>query len=1370
MASQAVSLMLGAEQASVIFFNFSVNFETGGGKWKHAILKVNIDEATLQLVYKEKVRYEVSLAEVAAAGGAPMYRLAEGDAYRLALAVGPEAFPSLETYNPVDRTILQELLDAFAAEGSLTHLSEAYPRHVLHHGVLEKRGKYAWAQRHCIVVKWKMYVFRSWHTTQALQSICLIGLQGKISRRGKQEIVIDTAHKAFSFRAMDAAHRDVWYSALMIASSLELEPVAALRDSVGRASASLRLSTASPRDSDDGTTGGIEEQLQKAQAAALRIMRGGVGSSRAYDLDATLDATQTPDAKQASALRVHHGNGRRAYDLDALDDPRDGEQVSLSVWLPHSEAEIAGGLPGFLEVTATWLGVAVDDIEVQSLETQDAGTSVSLQALFRGHRGDEMTPAELLASILESEVFSQALAAIYPVFPLLDFDASGGDGQSIELVLDTTEAGFSATEPEFGAAVTAAAGIPVALSARVGPPEFGESTAVQVTAVAPAQAIEKAASDGRLAKAVRQAAMSMGHDVDWTPSVDILSHDRASFCLGAQDNVELADCIAPAISACTGMAAEVTEVLAGKGMGGIAMCRFGPSTAPGSKRIKFASDASRAEQASAALNCASYSARLAAALHVYESRCRADSLNGGGRPRAGTHATLESLVERIRANDPTLTAVSGLKLLSAHELNDICAAMMENTFVEELDLRGQPACSDLSVAEALKGLLIANGSLTELNLAGTGLGPTGMAVLASGLALNEALRDISLAGNGCGDAGVEALAGALSGHSSVTDVNLSDNNITSLGAVAIASILRTTDTRIVLTGNRIDDSGASALAAALKDNREVTPAVRLAFNEIGENGACDLFEALLGRSVNALDLAHNCIGENGAWALGEMLKQPDSDVAAINISGNALGDLGCGYVMDALQTNPKSVSFISVAANGITPVGAAAISSVLEHNGTLEHVDLSNNALGDSGAAALAVGLASNGGLTRLTAAANNFGPDGMARIASALAENATVRRLDVSGNDLGDDGVAQLSQHVAPNRALREIELNDCAVTAAAAPALTQLLANQGIQNIDLGNNIEFGDVGVAALANGVPASTEILYVNLHQSGVSADGKRPLERKPNVVVLEAQTREPRAASSQVKKYRALYAYEPDPASTGCIGFAAGDIIVGVESGRESGEWLHGYVDQKGADAPAAGYFPSTFVKLLPTSDPAMLRKAYGGSTTSQWATSGRQHRDADDQAFMRNYLSDQRRRARQEQLVQLEQRHERRRAMAQAVNTNAPAVPDTQLSGADRMAAVARMETSRARKTSGRARVASGGGMLALLAYWRTVESAEEGDASAPAAASDSAALLGEECQRKVAAVQQLQNEARTQERLDQELSRVEAELVSTRLSLSTT
>ena len=54
----------------------------------------------------------MSLAEVAAAGGAPMYRLAEGDAYRLALAVGPKAFPSLETYNPVDRTILQELLDA----------------------------------------------------------------------------------------------------------------------------------------------------------------------------------------------------------------------------------------------------------------------------------------------------------------------------------------------------------------------------------------------------------------------------------------------------------------------------------------------------------------------------------------------------------------------------------------------------------------------------------------------------------------------------------------------------------------------------------------------------------------------------------------------------------------------------------------------------------------------------------------------------------------------------------------------------------------------------------------------------------------------------------------------------------------------------------------------------------------------------------------------------------------------------------------------------------------------------------------------------------------------------------------------------------
>lgn len=1315
MASQAIAVMMGTDNASLVFFNFSVNFERGG-KWQHAILRVDISEAVLQLIHKEKLKYEVSLAEVqarATEAGVAMYTCVADDVCRISLPVPPRKFPALETYGTVDRTIIEELLDAYVSEGSLEHLKDAYPRSALHHGVLEKAGKYAWAQRQCIVLKWKFFVFRSWHATQALQSICLIGMQDKILRKGKNEVEIVTPHKTFTFRAVDEAHREEWYFALMVASSMELKPDAASStlDPLADADDAYRLAlggelaveadiqrvgkrTSRTRKK---TTKQIENEIEHAQAVALRTMRGSRGrhSLEATDGDAQVEALR-------SAGRTDRR--RKAFDLNALDEL---EVVSITVCVPHTVSQLNNAMAGFTGVTALFLNVDPEAVSIETLDERDDGTAVSF-CVRLPEVEDTVAVGEVLASIIETQTFAASLTAIYSPGSLLDFIADSST-HSIEMVVDIQQPQFLATEMQFASAVTAATGVPVATSPRTGPTEFGDCTAVQVTARTPGHVVQEAASDGRLAAAVRQAAATMGWDVAWAGTVDILADDRVAFCADSNENSELAGCIVPALLSCTGMTAVITDVVAGADFDTIILCKVGPNAAPTSKPIVvYTRDSDTAQRMSSALSCPSYASRLAAILHVCESRQRAGSVDS--RPGRGKGMNdFQTLIRRIRANDPTLTVVAVLRQLSPHDLNEICAAMMENTHVVELDLRGQPGCADLGVGEALKGLLIANEAVQELNLAGAGLGSSGTALLSSGWGLNASLTDVSLAGNGCGDAGVHALVHALMQHALIEDVNLADNNISSAGAAALAHVFRNTAIRVNLTGNDIDDAGASSLAAAIKANATAVPTIQLAFNMIGPDGACDLFEAMAGRNIHVLDLAHNQIGESGAWALGAWLKSA-GNVEQVNISGNSITDTGNKYVMEALETN-TSVRYVNVAANGITQAGAGAVAAMLRRNSAIEHLDMSNNLLEDVGVSLLAPALRANTSLIRVNLGCNEFGPAGARAAADALAGNRTIRRLDVSGNDVCDEGVFCLAESLTASASvsrIKEVELNDCNLTSSAAQSLAELIQRQGVQNLDLGNNPSFGDTGAVALAQRIPSSVLILYLNVHLAGLSASGRSSLLALSNVIVVETATHEPRSVGSPIKKYRALYAYEPDSCVQGCISFAAGDIIIGVAS-TASDQWLRGYVENGGSES-SAGHFPASFVALLPSSDTVALRKAYGGTTTSQWGTAGRQHRDADDDAFMRSYLSDERRRVRLEQLGQLEQRHARRAVAYASVNRPGSiggfAMADLSSVGADRMEALSKLESSRATGNgAGRNRAASGGGMLALLAYWRQVE-----------------------------------------------------------------
>ena len=88
------------------------------------------------------------------------------------------------------------------------------------------------------------------------------------------------------------------------------------------------------------------------------------------------------------------------------------------------------------------------------------------------------------------------------------------------------------------------------------------------------------------------------------------------------------------------------------------------------------------------------------------------------------------------------------------------------------------------MAEALK----TNTSLTELNIAYTGIGNKGAKALAYMLKNNSTLTELNISYNNINDEGTQALAEALKTNTTLTKLDLSKNNVTVLSSDLIKQI------------------------------------------------------------------------------------------------------------------------------------------------------------------------------------------------------------------------------------------------------------------------------------------------------------------------------------------------------------------------------------------------------------------------------------------------------------------------------------------------------------------------------------------------------------------------------------------------------
>eukprot|EP01105_Mastigella_eilhardi_P015260 TRINITY_DN3474_c0_g1_i2.p1 TRINITY_DN3474_c0_g1~~TRINITY_DN3474_c0_g1_i2.p1 ORF type:complete len:633 (+),score=194.00 TRINITY_DN3474_c0_g1_i2:30-1901(+) len=396
--------------------------------------------------------------------------------------------------------------------------------------------------------------------------------------------------------------------------------------------------------------------------------------------------------------------------------------------------------------------------------------------------------------------------------------------------------------------------------------------------------------------------------------------------------------------------------------------------------------------------------------------------------------------------------------LSGNSIGDegaehIGAMLKLNHTLTSLDLKGNDI--GLRGTTALFEALMTNRTLTHLDLAASGssnrnrIGSKGTAVIADALRVNPVLALLHLKENGLGPAGVAQLATGLD-VANVTSLDLSCNNIGPEGCTALAAALclSTQIVTLMLSQNRIGDAGTATLAKnllrlGLGCNCLNISYVDLSHNEIGFTGAKKIASSIVkcvrGSKLNTLLLAGNNVDAPGLQRLvsaligggpdapagpaaayqqqGTTSLAPPPPLAVLDLSSNELGKAAGDPLMQLLQ-KAKYLTKLDLTCNNLEAAGVNRLAAALETNTVLTHLDLKSNRIGADGAPALAEGIAKNTTLQYLDISDNGLKQVAGDMIAAAIEKNTSLLKLPLRFNDLSFRAYQVVRQRLHLNRA----------------------------------------------------------------------------------------------------------------------------------------------------------------------------------------------------------------------------------------------------------------------------------------------------------------------------------------------------------------
>ena len=334
----------------------------------------------------------------------------------------------------------------------------------------------------------------------------------------------------------------------------------------------------------------------------------------------------------------------------------------------------------------------------------------------------------------------------------------------------------------------------------------------------------------------------------------------------------------------------------------------------------------------------------------------------------------------------------------------------------------------------------------------------------------------------------------------------------------------------------LTDQTAEHFAIGLTESQSLQ-ALKLEYCNISSTGAVSIFRSLEhNTSLEELDLFGNRqLAEGDSEAVGcaiERMLNVNKTLKILNLTKCGFTSEVASYFANGLTQN-HSVRKLILHSNNIRSTGAVSIFRSLEHNTSLEELDLSESrqlAEGDGEAVGCAIekmlnvnrtlkvlnlsyceldttvvthiaaGLAHNAFLAELNIGGANFSSnsitsEGWVQLFKALCNNTSLKKLDISHNKLGMEGSVALAEMLSCNKSLTELNLRWCDIPEDGLREIARgLLQNTSLKKLDIIGS-KLGMEGSVALAEMLSCNKSLTELNLRWYVIPEGGLREIAR-----------------------------------------------------------------------------------------------------------------------------------------------------------------------------------------------------------------------------------------------------------------------------------
>jgi Ran GTPase-activating protein (RanGAP) involved in mRNA processing and transport len=287
-----------------------------------------------------------------------------------------------------------------------------------------------------------------------------------------------------------------------------------------------------------------------------------------------------------------------------------------------------------------------------------------------------------------------------------------------------------------------------------------------------------------------------------------------------------------------------------------------------------------------------------------------------------------------------------------------------------------------------------------------------------------------------------------------------------------------------LSGNHIQDDGATAIADALAQNAWLME-LNLSYNDIGLYGSTMLATSLARHKlIRKLDLSHNLIGSQGIYPwLGKTLRTNQS-LIELRLSHNKIGDEKVCDVLAALAptqlTEEEKIKQLMAKRQQENQrrntIELSTLRKEEPYNKTLSTLLLDDTGISDQAAEYLSIALRENHAITHLDISSNRFGKEGNTKIAEGLEANSSLTLLNYNNVKMDEESAKVVVQALVGHRHLTKLAFQNSLHGSPTAHALGDVIrSSKTLKNIDLVNRPYF-NCCVCILTGQYPSYTEPL------------------------------------------------------------------------------------------------------------------------------------------------------------------------------------------------------------------------------------------------------------------------------------------------------